>query len=131
MGLASALVDRGRWLRSQEQEERVEGRPQRSAEVPGPWFRCRLEVDKGIEDRDPAHTTHRKQPVLMCGKRFIDGTLLDVRGDDKIEVVSRDYEGVRVFQIDGDPEVWTKRRVVVGYEFQLVLIEDNRNSVAP
>ncbi len=128
MGLIGALPDRARTVREVDTGEKVDGRKIKST-VKGPWFRCRVESNEGRQDVQPGQVIFRKRTNFMAFKRAVDGTLTDVRGDDTLEVESREF-GNGEWRFDGDPRFVRKKRVISHIEGTIVKVEDKRSGNA-
>ena len=119
MALASVLVDRARVIELQAASTRkVEGSTQ-FASIKGPWFKARLFLPGSDQDQTPTGDAKGRirtiqAAQLMFGKKDLDGGLLAVHFDAKVEVKS-DQFGTLVYRVMNEPEKIRKRRTVIGY----------------
>lgn len=120
MGIESVLVDRARISRRKTTGVRREGRSQFVDFESGTWFPARLFLPASPESRDPQRVYKRVviAPTLMYGLDDDDGTEVDLRSSDYVEVESEDL-GAAVWEVTGDPEPFRKKEGVIGHQVTL------------
>lgn len=115
MGLVGVLVDRARLVTNTSTGQKVEGTTLMT-EGHGEWFKCRLFLDMQQYPERTEQGGRRKRvktPQVMFGVKDLQGDPLDVRGDQQIEVESKEY-GRAMWQITADPQPIRKKRRVIG-----------------
>lgn len=114
MALGAALRDRAHLVRKDATGERVEGTLQRG-ETTTPPFRCMYDPGDAPENRTTGGVRLvERGATLMTGKRFLDGTPLELRHNDVVVVESRRFGTLR-FQVSGQPERIVKRTTWLGW----------------
>lgn len=116
--LGAALRDRGRVLpRTQDATVRVEGTILTTTGPPGPEFRCLYDPGNESETRDNARVRRVRPASLLTGTRATDGSVLDIKAHDRVEIVTR--EGALRFEVMGTPTPIKKRRTILGWTCRL------------
>lgn len=114
MALGAALRDRARIIRTSGSGERVEGSVTR-AETTSAEFRCMYDPGDAPENRSTGGVRLvERGATLLTGKRFLDGTPLELRHNDVVVIDSRRFGTLR-FQVSGKPERIVKRTTWLGY----------------
>jgi hypothetical protein len=127
VGLAAALVDRGRTVRQVPAGPPVEGTTPYRPEF-GEWQRVRIRADApGGEGATGATYRSDAQPTLLY---LSGGRDLGLRAEDRVEVDSPEL-GHRTWQVVGDPKPLRKKRRVIAYRAQLRLVDERAPSDQP
>lgn len=125
MALGAVLVDRARLLEMQAASPvKVEGTTQ-FATVRGNWFKARLFLPAGAQDSTPGDAPLMRgigkgriraldNAQLLIGIRDLEGDLLDIHFDMKVEVESLQL-GNGIYRIMNEPERIRKKRKVIGF----------------
>lgn len=122
MALGSIMVDRGYLRRRVRDTHSVQG-TRRYTIAEGAQFRCRLDLGGGTERKVQERTSGEVRPRLYALLRDRDRKPLVFRQDDEIRVVSNEL-GEAIWQIEGEPQPWRKRRRVIGWELQVKRVVD-------
>lgn len=115
MSVAAVCVDRARVLVKEPSARRIEGRTSFTP-VAEQWFKCRLFLTQSndVSDAQRAHFSSVSQPQVLCVKKDLDGTLLSFRGDQRLEINSKQF-GRAVWRLMGEPEPLRKKRPIIGW----------------
>jgi hypothetical protein len=120
--LGAALVDRARVVGRKAAGRKVAGRTIYST-VSSEWFKARLTLSAPAERTDEATgvmpATH--SPTLLLGVRDMAGDPIELSGNDRIEVASREL-GTALYDVVGGAAPLRKKRRVIGYEVALRLV---------
>lgn len=117
-GLGGRLRDRARVIRKSKTSTRTEGGYQKTTGE-GPWFRCYYDPGQESESRGPGSVHRRRSGAqLVCGRRALDGSLIDLQASDVIEVNSQTHGTLRL-DVVGAPEPLGLRRTRKGWLAQL------------
>lgn len=119
MSLTGVLVDRARVVGRRDAGRKVAGRTIYS-DVAGDWFKARLTLPSSGEQVDPATGVRpvTLTPLLLYGTRDLAGEPVNVTGDDRVELDSKEL-GFAVFDVIGDAEPLRKKRRVIGFQIPL------------
>jgi hypothetical protein len=112
--LGGQLRDRARVVRRESTGERVEGGYVKSVEY-GPWFRCFYDTGDESETRGEGSVRRRRSGAqLVTGRRALDGTPIELKAQDEVEVDSRTHGTLRL-DVTGTPERMAKGRTWIGW----------------
>jgi hypothetical protein len=120
MALGSVLVDRARLVQLQAASPtKVEGSTQFVTVTPGAWFKARLFLPGAEQNESPTTEAKGRTRVinsaqLLFATKDLEGVLLDVRFDAKVEVQSAQF-GTATYRVMNDPEKIRKKRSVIGH----------------
>jgi hypothetical protein len=118
MAIGAAMSDRARLIVHGRSAERVEGRFLPSGPTPGPWFRCYYDPGTESEARSTGGVRRTRPATLMFKLRAMDGSLVEAKASDEVEINSRRFGTIRM-EIVGTPEPITKRISRIGWQAQL------------
>jgi hypothetical protein len=108
------LRDKARIIRKTKSATRTEG-GYKTTDVPGPWFRCHYAQGDESEARsDGGVRRHRAGPQVVTHRLALDGSTIDVKAEDEIEIDSRTH-GVFRAGITGAPLRMHKGRIWIGW----------------
>lgn len=111
---AGQMRDRARVLSKTNTGTRVEGGYQK-VPTQGPWFRCTYDPGNESEDRSAGGVRRRRRgATVTCGRRALDGSMIEVTASDRIELDSPRY-GSLVLDITDTPEPVVPHRLVTGW----------------
>lgn len=110
------LRDRARVLRkTKEKGQRTDGGYVTREPAPGPWFRCHYERGDTPEVRGPGSVRRRETAAqLVTHRRALDGSEIEIKASDRIEVDSLRY-GTVTLDIAGEPERLVHGRTWTGW----------------
>lgn len=118
MAIGAHLHDLARTIRTTKTTVRIEGGYETETVV-GPWFRCHYEPGDESEQRTPASIRRRRAGAsIIAAKTAKDGTLVDLRAQDRLEINSKGH-GVLSLDIVSTPEKLVKGRTVLGWQASL------------
>jgi hypothetical protein len=125
MPLSRALVDRARLLRKAASATKVGGRTTFVDTEPGTWFPARLTLPTATNEQTPSGFSSRRVvlvPTLLFDVEDDDGTEVEVRFNDMVEVESEDL-GSTTWQVTAEPMPMRKREGIIGYSTTLRRVE--------
>lgn len=125
MSLRSVLKDRARLHRKMASPVKVAGRTTFVDGEPGTWFAARLMVPQSQPEATPAGGAAKRavlSPTLIFGTDDDEGSPVVIRFNDMLEVESEDL-GNAIWQVDGEPRPYRKKRGIIAYEANLKRIE--------
>lgn len=123
MALGAALKDRARIVEQTPLPLRVEGKTV-ATPTTGAWFRARLELPAGSEDRSTGRRRVVTSPTLMYGIRDEQGQAILLNSSSRVEVDSPQL-GRAVWEITADPAPMRKKSSVIGYTVSIQRVVDH------
>lgn len=130
MSLGSALVDRARVVRRESVGVKREGTTVMS-DTHGSWFKVRLFLEAaGERDEQGGRKKAVSTPQVLYGLRDLDGELVDLHAEDKLEIASVLGGGHELWRVMEEPQPIAKKRSVIGGLARLErVIEPTRKGV--
>ena len=136
MGINVALVDRARIVSSEAIGKKVEGTVIFD-EASGDWFKCRLTLAAAPETQPPSYkgetsaSTHAtaRAAEIMYALRDSGGEAVVLTAADRLEVDSVAL-GRALYEVQGDPEPIRKKRALLGWTVNTVLVDEHHYAEA-